>query len=303
MSQFFAYLYKIKTSSTPELCGRIAKLTGCTLSGTMYRGEKITWTGGQGYILKIDGTTVWVIGYNTTITGTLTGAVSTKTITGYTVVEAGSDEMLGPTVEVINENGAGTNAAVYVGWSDSNSCNIPLARGGGMSIKTQKQELQTDLYVKGTAGDEVAVVLWQSVPDGFRGITSATQADLAAMASTLTSILSLAAENGGKTLKFAVVNLSSDGELIAAVANKVLKVCFAHIMAAAAVVFTLKSDGGTGTALTGPLNYPANGGLVLPLVRPPLHYLATAVGKNLYMDFTTAGQVSGWLIYWDSDAS
>lgn len=183
--------------------------------------------------------------------------------------------------------------------------------GGATTLADVVTELQTVVTALGDLAD------LKTYTDGLESALTTTNdrlADLKTYTDGIETLLGdlktytdglegLLAENRGRTLKVAAISLAADGEILAAVTGKVIKVVYIHFMCAAAAAFTWKTDGSGGTALSGSISYPVSGGLSTPFVPPPGYLMKTAVGKNLYMDFQTAGQVSGWLVYFDDDAS
>jgi len=89
-------------------------------------------------------------------------------------------------------------------------------------------------------------------------------------------------------------NTNGDNELVALVAGKKIRVLAMSVIAAGAVDFRLESNAG-GTALTGVMSLPANGGFVWN--HNPIGWCETAAGEKLNMELGGEVQVSGLLTY------
>ncbi len=105
----------------------------------------------------------------------------------------------------------------------------------------------------------------------------------------------------GKTIKRAVISGATSGNntVIAAVADKKIKVLSVFLIAATAVTVRFES-GADGTALTGVMSVGANGGFVLPAPADPTnHWFETAANELLNMELGGAVQVSGAITYYE----
>lgn len=87
---------------------------------------------------------------------------------------------------------------------------------------------------------------------------------------------------------------SGDNTLVAAVTGKKIVVVSGMLIAAAAVTVRFESGAG-GTALTGQMALPANGGFVLPY--DPAGHFMTASGTLLNLELSGAIAVAGYLNY------
>lgn len=110
---------------------------------------------------------------------------------------------------------------------------------------------------------------------------------------------------GAITVKRAKIDAaaSGDNELVALVAEKKICVLALILVAKEAVDATFYSGAqASGTALTGAISLADNEGFVLPSPTDPrLHWIETAAGANLNLYLSAAKQVSGCLIYYESD--
>lgn len=102
-------------------------------------------------------------------------------------------------------------------------------------------------------------------------------------------------------MKFAAISASSSGDntVVAAVANRKIKVLNYAAIAASDVSVTWKS--GSSTSISGAIPFPANGGLApvggpnTPVGMVPL--FETATGEALVMNLSSAVLVAGHLAY------
>jgi hypothetical protein len=102
------------------------------------------------------------------------------------------------------------------------------------------------------------------------------------------------------TLKTAVINLTSTGTVITAVAAKRLKV-YSVLLGVSANQTVNWRDGGS-TALDGPMAIAANGGYALACSYPTFLF-ATTAGNSLDLVISGAGTVAGRVSYWDTDSA
>ncbi len=105
----------------------------------------------------------------------------------------------------------------------------------------------------------------------------------------------------GKTIKRAVISGATSGNntLVAAVADKKIKVLSVCLVATAAVTVRFES-GADGTALSGVISLDAKSGFILPApADPSCHWFETGVNTLLNMELGGAVQVSGMLTYYE----
>ena len=105
-------------------------------------------------------------------------------------------------------------------------------------------------------------------------------------------------DGGLLTIKHAVINASTIGDntIVSAVTDKSILVLSVHFIVSTAVGVRFESGAG-GTALTGVMNFPANGGYALNFNRGG--WYKTVAGQLLNMELSIAGSatVSGSLQY------
>jgi hypothetical protein len=109
--------------------------------------------------------------------------------------------------------------------------------------------------------------------------------------------------HGGITYDHAFFNAAADGNLVAAVAGKVIKVHSIALQAAGTVVVNIRSNNAAGTILTSWTLQAREGICGLPFAPYPAHWFQTGVGEALFVDVTAAVNVTVNCIYSDDDAS
>ncbi len=100
----------------------------------------------------------------------------------------------------------------------------------------------------------------------------------------------------GSELQYASVDAAASGDntLVAAVADKRIRVLSLFLVASGAVTVAFESSA-SGTALTGDMNVGANGNVVMPF--NPEGWFQTVAGELLNMELGGATSVDGCLTY------
>ena len=111
-------------------------------------------------------------------------------------------------------------------------------------------------------------------------------------------LLASGVSGSNKLLKSAVVNPTETGTLISGVANRRIKV-FAYKLVVSANI-TVNFRDGAATALEGPQDFAAKGGVV-EFVTPPEYLFGTTAGNSLDLVVVGTGTVAGRVSYWNSD--
>jgi len=98
------------------------------------------------------------------------------------------------------------------------------------------------------------------------------------------------------TPKFAIINAAGSGDntLIAAVADKKIRVLQYALVTSAAITVRFESGAG-GSALSGQMQFAANGGISVPF--NPLGHFETAANTLLNLELSSADSVGGHLTY------
>jgi len=117
---------------------------------------------------------------------------------------------------------------------------------------------------------------------------------------TLPTILQ-STKHDSKTYKTAVFDASASGNLVAAVAGKVIKLHALTIQAQNTVVVNL-NNGAAGTSLM-EWSFQAREGAVVPMANAPAYWAITSVNTALYVTLSAAVVVTITAIYSDDDAS
>jgi len=113
--------------------------------------------------------------------------------------------------------------------------------------------------------------------------------------------ISQSTKHDSKTYKVAVFDASASGNLVAAVAGKVIKLHALTIQAQNTVVVNLK-DGSAGSSLM-EWSFQAREGAVIPMANAPAYWAITGVNTALYVTLSAAVVVTITAIYSDDDAS
>lgn len=122
-------------------------------------------------------------------------------------------------------------------------------------------------------------------------------------AGTTTDPLVIREVGTSKTLKRAVVSLTASGNVVAAVAGKVLKVYEYEIQSLTDSMTVLLEDGSAGADLAGAYSFNAREGIAPGAVTPPNYLFKTTAATALYATLTGTGTVKIAASYWDDDAS
>jgi hypothetical protein len=108
-------------------------------------------------------------------------------------------------------------------------------------------------------------------------------------------------KHDAKTYKTAVFDASASGNLVAAVANKVIKLHALTIQAQGTVTVNL-NNGSAGASLM-EWSFQAREGAVIPMANAPAYWAVTSVNTALYVTLSAAVVVTITAIYSDDDAS
>jgi hypothetical protein len=108
-------------------------------------------------------------------------------------------------------------------------------------------------------------------------------------------------KHDNKTYKTAVFDSSSSGNLVAAVANKVIKLHAMTIQAQGTVVVNLNN--GSGGASLMEWSFQAREGAVIPMANAPAYWAITSVNTALYVTLSAAVVVTITAIYSDDDTA
>lgn len=127
-----------------------------------------------------------------------------------------------------------------------------------------------------------------------------TACNTGAVAGTLTQ----STKHDAATYKTALFYASADGDIVAAVANKKIKVHYLDIQAQGTVTVAIKDDNAGGTRLDEWKLTDREGAVKAFVPYPASHYVTLqTAGKALYCDVSAAVTVKINVIYTDADAS
>lgn len=166
------------------------------------------------------------------------------------------------------------------------------------SIDADTDAIKTAVEVIDNAisGTEMQVDVVASLPAGTNAIGK-----LAANSGVDIGDVDVTSLVSGKEIKRAVISGATSGNntIVAAVADKKIKVLSVCLVAATAVAVRFES-GADGTALTGVMSIGATGGFILPApTDPTCHWFETGVNTLLNMELGGAVQVSGCITYYE----
>ena len=167
---------------------------------------------------------------------------------------------------------------------------------GANDVEAEAVTLTTSAGVEVSPATETTLGTVHGHVDSIDG--KITACNTGAVAGTLTQ----STKHDAATYKTAFFNAAADGDLIAAVANKVIKVHALALQASGTVTVNIRNDAVGGTILMS-WNLQAREGAVLPLAAYPAYWMITAQGKALFCDVTAAQTVTINVIYTDADAS
>lgn len=195
--------------------------------------------------------------------------------------------------DVIALGVAGSGGHVIITGDAANGLDVDVTRVSG-NVAVTNADLTT--IAGAVAGTEMQVDI-VSMP-----AVTATNLDIRDLAATQDNVgAKLATDaimNGVTALtpKFAIIDAATSGDntLIAAVADKKIRILSGMLVASSAVTVRFES-GASGTALTGQMQLASNGGFQIPFC--PVGNFETAVNTLLNLELSAAVSVDGWLIY------
>jgi hypothetical protein len=256
----------------------------------------VTVTGSTSVINTVTVTGSTAVVGTVTVTGS-TAVVGVVTVTGSTAVigtvtVTGSTALVG-TATVVQATAANLNCVVSNGTIGIN--NTVTITGSTAVINTVTVTGSTAIIGTVTVTGSTAVIGTVTVT-GSTAIVAALPAGTNNIGDV--DVLSFAS---GKTIKRAVISCPTSGNntIVAAVADKKIKVLSVCLVAAAAVTVRFES-GADGTALTGVMSLDAKSGFVLNAPADPnCHWFETGVNTLLNLELGGAVQVSGMLAYYE----
>ena len=140
------------------------------------------------------------------------------------------------------------------------------------------------------------------VQGGAGTVTALTQrVALATDANTIQGTVSATPLVSGKTIKRAVVSLTADGDVVAAVTDKKIRVLHYAIQSKADSIVIQLKDGSGGSAVTAAWKLNDREGVSGPAVTPPHCLWIGSTNTALYLDMTGTGTVVAEVSYYDDD--
>jgi len=160
---------------------------------------------------------------------------------------------------------------------------------GDVDVKTMPDVTQSDKT-------KLLATVTQAEKDRtVTGTVTAEQSDVTKLNATVKTLHDL------KTYKTAVFDASASGNLVAAVAGKVIKLHALTIQAQGTVVVNL-NNGSAGASLM-EWSFQAREGAVIPMANAPAYWAITSVNTALYVTLSAAVVVTITAIYSDDDAN
>ncbi|MCJ7424961.1 hypothetical protein MUP01_11955 [Candidatus Bathyarchaeota archaeon] len=195
---------------------------------------------------------------------------------------------------------AGGNLAAILARLDVALSTRALEAGGNLATIAGKDfATQTTLALLKTRADllatEATLATIHGHVDSIDG--KITACDTGAIAGSLTQ----STKHDAATYKTVLASLNADGNLVAGVANKLIKLHYLFIMATATVEGDIKDKSG-GVAFIHFKHQDREGVSTAFLSYPACLMKSQAVGDPLYVDFSTAAQCYFTAVYTDADA-
>jgi hypothetical protein len=138
-------------------------------------------------------------------------------------------------------------------------------------------------------------------PTQIRALTSASDSVEAKQATASNLNANVFTKHDNKTYKTAVFDASASGNLVAAVADKVIKLHALTIQAQGTVVVNLNNGSGGSSLME--WSFQAREGAVVPMAPAPAYWAKTSVNTALYVTLSAAVVVTITAIYSDDDTS
>lgn len=169
-------------------------------------------------------------------------------------------------------------------------------------------EMQVDVVAALPAGDNnignVDVITLPALPAGTNNIGDVDVLSLPALPTGTNSIGTVVDGGSGKTLKRAVVALTADGDVVALVATKRIKVYAFEIQVSAdGITVHFRSNNASGAQLGIPWLFNTREGAMGSAVNPPAFIFATVAGEALFAIINGTGTANIAVSYWDDDVA
>jgi len=189
---------------------------------------------------------------------------------------------------------AGGNLAAILARLDVALSTRALEAGGNLAALVAKDyATQTTLALLKARADLLATEVTLAALNA-----KVTACNTGAIAGSLTQ----STKHDAATYKTVLASLNADGNLVAGVANKLIKLHYLFIMAAATVEGDIKDKSG-GVAFIHFKHQDREGVSTAFLSYPACLMKSQAVGDPLYVDFSTAAQCYFTAVYTDADAA
>jgi hypothetical protein len=192
----------------------------------------------------------------------------------------------------------------------STTDSVEVKQGTAANLKATVEASNLDIRDLTSASDSVEVK--QATAANLKATVEASNLDIRDLTSVSDSVevkqatasnlnANVFTKHDNKTYKTAVFDASASGNLVAAVAGKVIKLHALTIQAQNTVVVNLNN--GSGGASLMEWSFQAREGAVIPMATAPAFWAITGVNTALYVTLSAAVVVTITAIYSDDDAS
>jgi hypothetical protein len=192
----------------------------------------------------------------------------------------------------------------------STTDSVEVKQGTAANLKATVEASNLDIRDLTSASDSVEVK--QATAANLKATVEASNLDIRDLTSVSDSVevkqatasnlnANVFTKHDNKIYKTAVFDASASGNLVAAVAGKVIKLHALTIQAQGTVVVNL-NNGAAGTSLM-EWSFQAREGAVIPMATAPAFWAITGVNTALYVTLSAAVVVTITAIYSDDDAS
>lgn len=297
--------------------------TKMEVAGAVYNSTPLTVTNGQSTALQSDAN-----GYLKVNVATATGVAQGSTTSGQTISPVGaavttssptyttgqtsplSLDTTGALRVNVTAGGAGGGAVEGVAAHDASSTGADPVLVGGYA----KAAAPTDVSADGDAvngwflrnGAQATVLTAAGALIGGDA-TNGLDVDITRMAALVAGSALIGNVGHGKTIKSVGFSLTADGDLVALVSSKRIKVIAYYFSKAGttASIYNIRTNNASGTILAKIQLQAQTGGVYAAnlAIAAPSFLFASAAGEALYLDVPDAEAVTGFITYFDDDAT
>lgn len=297
--------------------------TKMNVGGGVYNSSPITLTNGQSAALQMDAN-----GYLNVNVKSATGVAQGSTTSGQSISPVGgavttaaptyttgqtsplSLDTTGALRVNVTAGGAGGGAVEGVAAHDASATGADPVLVGGYAKAAAPADVSAD-------GDAVngwflrngaqATVLTAAGALIGGDATNGLDVDITRMAALVAGSALIGNVGHGKTIKSVGFSLTADGDLVALVSSKRIKVIAYYFSKAGttASIYNIRTNNAAGTILAKIQLQAQTGGIFAAnlAIAAPSFLFASAAGEALYLDVPDAEAVTGFITYFDDDAT